>query len=73
MEKSKEGQMNFNEYVHKWCQREFNVKYADRVYDDLVDVAAGNRIGNRFENDALIRIKQEYTSAKRAWEMAREE
>ncbi len=36
-----------------WCQREFNPKHVQRVYADLVDVAAGNRAGNRFEREAL--------------------
>ncbi len=36
-----------------WCQREFNPKHVQRVYADLVDVATGNRAGNRFEREAL--------------------
>lgn len=39
-----------------WAQREFNPKLVQRVYADLVDVAAGNRPGNKFEREAIARV-----------------
>lgn len=44
------------EQIREWVKREFAPQYVDRVVDDLVDVATGNRPGNRFEHDALERI-----------------
>lgn len=41
------------ERIREWCLREFNEKYADLVADGMIDVAAGNRVGNEFEQAAL--------------------
>jgi hypothetical protein len=42
--------------IREWALREFSAKYAERVVADLVDVASGNREGNRFECAVLARI-----------------
>jgi hypothetical protein len=52
--------MTLPERIREWVQREFNAKHVDRVVQDLIDVAAGNRVGNRFETEALKRILPEY-------------
>jgi hypothetical protein len=48
--------MNLPERIREWVQKQFNAKVVDRVTSDLIDVAAGNREGNRFEREALARI-----------------
>ncbi len=51
--------MNLNETLYVWCEREFP-KHTEKVYADLLDVAAGNREGNTFEQEAVQRIFAEY-------------
>ena len=41
------------DYIERWVAREFNARYVERVTSDLIDVAAGNREGTRWELDAL--------------------
>ncbi len=50
--------MNLNEYILCWCEKHYP-KYADSVYDDMVDVAAGNREGTEFEKDAIKKVFSE--------------
>jgi hypothetical protein len=44
------------EAIRAWVEREFNPKYVDRIVNDLIDVATGNRPGNAFERQALAII-----------------
>ena len=44
------------ELIRQWVERQFSAKYVDRVTQDLIDVATGNREGNRFEREAIERI-----------------
>lgn len=44
------------EKILAWVEREFNAKYVDRVFNDLLDVATGNKEGNEFEKQAVKRI-----------------
>jgi len=41
------------EKIEAWVKREFNAKYVRQVTNDLIDVAAGNREGNKFEKEAV--------------------
>lgn len=50
------GRKTLPERIREWVEREFNPKHIDRVTQDLIDVASGNRDGNRFEVAALARI-----------------
>ena len=47
---------NIPERIRRWVEREFNSLYVERVFQDLLDVATGNREGNRFEQEVLARI-----------------
>ncbi len=51
------------ERIREWVQRQFNPVYVERVVQDLIDVATGNRDGNRFETQALARIFPEDAAA----------
>ncbi len=55
--------MNLNEYILHWCEKQFP-KYADSVYQDMIDVASGNREGNGFEKEAIKKIFAEYEKQK---------
>lgn len=48
--------MTINDRIEQWVRREFAPQHVDKVCDDLRDVAAGNRPGNQFENEALRKI-----------------
>jgi hypothetical protein len=52
--------MTTTQRIRGWVERQFNAKYVDCVVQDLVDVAAGNREGNRFECEALAKIFPEW-------------
>lgn len=49
------------ERIRQWVEKQFNPKYVERVVADLIDVATGNREGNRFETEAIKRIFKEWT------------
>lgn len=42
--------------IRDWVDKQFNEKQTERVTQDLIDVAAGNRIGNQFECESLTKI-----------------
>ena len=42
--------------IGEWVKREFQPNQVDKVAQDLLDVAIGNRHGNKFERDALARV-----------------
>lgn len=42
--------------IRAWVEKQFNAKHVDTVTQDLIDVATGNREGNRFEREALTKI-----------------
>jgi len=44
------------EKIRAWTEKEFNPKYVDRVFNDLLDVATGNKEGNKFEKQAVNQI-----------------
>jgi hypothetical protein len=48
------------ERIRLWVEWQFGAKYVDRVTEDLINVATGNREGNRFEREALERIFPEW-------------
>ncbi len=48
--------LTYPERIRAWVEREFNPLHVDRVFNDLLNVATGNRPGNRFEVEALARI-----------------
>lgn len=48
---------NAPERIRTWV----NAKFVENVTQDLIDVATGNRLGNRFEQDAIARIFQEWS------------
>jgi hypothetical protein len=48
------------ERIRDWVARQLNPKHVDRVWLDLVDVAAGNREGSTWERAALARIFPEW-------------
>lgn len=48
--------------IREWVSREFAAHLVDRVVTDLIDVATGNRTGNRFELEALRRIFPEWST-----------
>lgn len=48
------------EFVREYCKIEFNSKYVDRVYNDMIDVMTGNRAGNDFEKAASEFIIESY-------------
>ena len=52
--------MNAIDRIRSWVEREFNAKYVDRVMQDFIDVATGNRPGNTFEKAALDKIFPEW-------------
>jgi hypothetical protein len=54
--KSSVTAMSMPERIRRWVKGQFAARYVDRVTADLVDVAAGNREGNGFENEALVKI-----------------
>jgi len=47
--------MTLPEQIRAWVAREFPPKYVDRVTQDLTDVAAGNREGNTFERQTIVK------------------
>ena len=55
-----ERELKAPERIRVWVQRQFNLRYVDRVVADLIDVATGNRDGNSFEREALARIFPEW-------------
>jgi hypothetical protein len=48
--------MSLPDKIRLWVVREFAPQYVDRVTQDLIDVATGNRAGNTFERQAVARI-----------------
>jgi len=44
------------ERIRLWVEQQFQPQHVERVFQDLLDVATGNRDGNRFEREALERI-----------------
>lgn len=48
------------ERIKTWVERQFNANHVERVTQDLIDVAAGNRSGNPFERNALTKIFPEW-------------
>jgi hypothetical protein len=48
--------MTYPERIRAWVVQQFQPWHVDRVTQDLIDVAAGNRDGNHFEREALDRI-----------------
>jgi tRNA(Ile2) C34 agmatinyltransferase TiaS len=48
--------MTLPEKIRAWAAREFAPRYVDRVTQDLIDVAAGNREGNTFERQTVAKI-----------------
>lgn len=55
--------LTYPERIRQWVETQFHAKYVEKVTDDLIDVATGNREGNRFEREALQHIFPE--SAKK--------
>lgn len=49
------------ERIREWVAREFARQHVETVTRDLIDVATGNRDGNRFERSALDKIFPEDT------------
>lgn len=56
--------MTLNERIEQWAKKELP-KYWLPVYNDLIDVAAGNRAGNAFENRAIEEIMEAHNEARR--------
>lgn len=48
--------MSASERIRQWVARQFAARLVDRVTQDLIDVASGNRAGNTFERQAVARI-----------------
>lgn len=46
--------------IIEWAAREFSPRYAQQVAMGLIDVAAGNRDGNRFELTVLTKLFPEW-------------
>lgn len=46
--------------IREWATRQFSVRYAERVANGLIDVAAGNRDGNAFELAVIARLFPEW-------------
>jgi hypothetical protein len=46
--------------IRAWVAKQFNPRHVDQVAADLIDVAAGNRKGNAFEQSALAKIFPEW-------------
>lgn len=42
--------------IRAWVENQFQPRQVDRVTQDLIDVATGNRPGNKFEKQALTKI-----------------
>jgi hypothetical protein len=53
--------MTAPERIREWVTKQFNAKQVASVTQDLIDVATGNREGNRFEHEALERIFPEWS------------
>ncbi len=53
------------ERIRLWCERNYAPHWVERMFDDLLDVATGNREGNRFERQALDRIFPENVKESR--------
>lgn len=56
------GGMKAPDRIRKWVEKSFNAKQVDKVFQDLLDVATGNRPGNKWETTALKKIFPEYAS-----------
>jgi len=54
--------MKLPEYLKAWVVREFNPKWHERVYQELLDVMTGTSIGNPFTRDACKRVYGMYTA-----------
>lgn len=48
------------ERIREWVARQFSPAHVERVWLDLIDVAAGNREGSAWERGALARIFPEW-------------
>jgi len=51
--------MTLSEEIRNWVEKEFNPKYVDQIFNDLLDVATGTKIGNKFERKAINKIFNE--------------
>ncbi len=48
--------MTYSERIRVWVTKQFQPHQVERVVQDLIDVATGNRPGNTFEKQTLARI-----------------
>lgn len=52
----KTTESTYPERIRAWVKNQFAPKYEESVTADLINVAAGNREGNKFEKSALASI-----------------
>jgi len=54
------------EFIHQYIAADWNPKYVDKITQDMIDVAAGNRQGNQFEKEYIEIIMAAYETQKSA-------
>lgn len=59
MEERKGELVSRPQAIRAWVEREFAAKWVEQVFQDLLDVATGARVGNKFEREALERIERD--------------
>ena len=51
--------LSLPEFIHQWCKTNYPVEEVLQRFDDLIDVATGNRQGNRDEVALVQRLMQQ--------------
>ncbi len=61
----RKNNMNLSEYMLYWCEKNYPDD-AERIYYNMIDVAAGNREGTEFEQSAVEKAFAEYENYKQS-------
>ncbi len=56
--------LTYPDRIRLWTERNYNPKYVEQVFSDLLEVATGNRVGTKLETDTLARIFPETSGRK---------
>lgn len=58
--------LTISEFIHQYVTSDWNSKFVEKITQDMIDVAAGNREGNQFEKEYVKKIIAAYESQKLA-------
>ena len=56
--------LSLPERIMVWCEREFNAKYVDRVFNEMIEYATSGNGYSKFTNDAVTRIMNHHDKVR---------